>query len=307
MRHGEHSLVLSVDLDEWFHSRRWVDGVQSASVPDLRPLFRRVYGGEAPGGDVVAPTRLLLDLFDRHRVRCTFFVLGEVARWYPDLVREIARRGHEIGCHGMHHVDMPVLGPAVFAAQLEEAAGILHALTGRRPVGYRAPNLVYEPWATRVLEDHGFLFDATVCVSRPIGGKYHGWANAPLHPYHPSYGAVGRPGEARLVELPLPPFPVIRLSAGSGILTRILGFHWTMTSLRWALRTGDTGFYFHPWEVGQRPVVEGHRLRNAVFLRRTGPWMLDAVDRIIGRFRDRIVTGRQAAEAFLARSRDRVA
>jgi peptidoglycan/xylan/chitin deacetylase (PgdA/CDA1 family) len=302
-----HRLVLSVDLDEWFHSRRWVDGEQAQAVPDLKPLFRRLYGRDAPGGDVIEPTRALLDLFDRHRVRCTFFVLGEVATWYPDLVREIARRGHEIGCHGLHHVDMTLLGPDVFRQQLAEASGILHDLVGVRPTGYRAPNLVYEAWATSILEELGFVYDTTVCVSRPLGGKYRGWANAPLHPYHPDYSNVARPGGARLVELPLPPFPVIHISGGSGILTRIVGFHWTMTALRSAIRSGDTGFYFHPWEVGQRPPVDGHWLRNAIFLRRTGRWMLDAVDRIITRYRDRIVTGREAAEGYLERNQSRVA
>ena len=80
-----------------------------------------------------------------------------------------------------------------------------------------------------------------------------------------------------------------------------------MTALRSAIRSGDTGFYFHPWEVGPRPKVDGHWLRNAIFLRHTGPWMLNAVDRIITRFRDRIITGREAAEGHLERNQSRVA
>src|SRR5262245_6968658 len=204
-------LGLSVDLDEWYHSRRWVDGGQAHSLPDTRALFRRLYNSDRPAGEVIAPTRALLDLFDRHRCRVTFFILGEIAEWYPDLVREIARRGHEIGSHGEHHVDMTVLGPDRFARDLETAAARLERLVGQRPVGYRAPNLVYAPWATRILEDHGFIYDATVAVSRPIAGKYKGWSRAPAHPYHPSYDDIARPGDARLVELPLPAFPVLRL------------------------------------------------------------------------------------------------
>jgi hypothetical protein len=176
---------------------------------------------------------------------------------------------------------------------------VLADLTGQRPRGYRAPNLVYEPWATEILERQGYLYDTTVCVSRPLGGKYRGWHRAPLHPYHPSHEAVGRAGGASLVELPLPPFPVLRISAGSGILTRIVGFHWTMIALRTAIRTGDTGFYFHPWEIGGRPPAEGHWLRNAIFLRRTGRWMLEAVERILTTFEGRVVTAERAARKFL--------
>jgi peptidoglycan/xylan/chitin deacetylase (PgdA/CDA1 family) len=293
------SLALSIDLDEWYHSRRWVDGRQKAELPDTAALFARLYNSDRPAGEILAPTRSLLDLFDRYGCRCTFFVLGEVAEWYPDLVREIAARGHEIACHGQHHVDMTVLGPRRFADLLDRAVDLLTGLAGDRPVGYRAPNLVYEPWATQILEEKGFLYDSSVCVSRPIGGKYRGWSRAPLHPYHPSYDNVAESGAARLVELPIPCFPLIRVSAGSGIMTRVVGYYWTLGGLQHAIRRGNTCFYFHPWEVGARPAVEGHTLRNALFLRRTGPWMLRAVERLLQRFDGRIVTARESAESLL--------
>src|SRR4051812_25754992 len=132
-------IVLSIDLDEWYHSRRWLDGEQSVAQPDRRALMTRLYGCEQPIGEGVEPTRRLLHLFARRGVPCTFFVLGEMAASYPDLIREIAAGGHEIAAHGMHHVDMTVLGPAGFAAQLSEAREILTSVTGRAPVGYRAP------------------------------------------------------------------------------------------------------------------------------------------------------------------------
>jgi len=294
---ANHKLALSVDVDEWFHSRRWVDGPLT-SVPDMAVLFERLYGQPTPIGEVIGPTRTLLDLFERYGCRCTFFVLGEVAGWYPELVAEIASRGHEVACHGMHHVDMTVLGPRQFAQQLGETVHVLEEITGRRPVGFRAPNLVYQPWATRVLEDLGFLYDSTVCTSRPIGGKYKGWAQAPSCPYHPSYEAIGRPGDARLVEVPIPAVPILKLAAGSGILTRIIGYNWTLCALRSAIRRGNTAYYFHPWEVGQRPRPDGHPLRNRLFLRRTGPWMLDRVERIIRCFDGRIITARESAESL---------
>jgi peptidoglycan/xylan/chitin deacetylase (PgdA/CDA1 family) len=292
-------LGLSVDLDEWFHSRRWVDGDQAHALPDMTALFRRLYNSDRPAGEVIAPTRALLDLFDRYRCRITFFILGEIAEWYPELVREIAARGHEIASHGQRHVDITVLGPDRFARDLDASIATLETLTGQRPVGYRAPNLVYAPWATRLLESRGFLYDATVCVSRPIGGKYKGWSRAPIHPYHPSYDDIAKPGDATLVELPLPPFPVLRLSAGSGILTRIFGFQWTSIALRAASRTGTTMFYFHPWEVGPRPNAGGSRLKNAVFLRHTGPWMMRAVERILQQYEGRVLTARACADQLL--------
>ena len=301
-----HRLALSVDLEEWYHSGRWVDREQAHAVPDTTALWRRLYGTTRPRGEIVPPTRALLDIFDRSGCRATFFVLGEVARCYPDLVREIAGRGHEIACHGLRHVDMTVPGPARFAEELDEATSALERLTGGPVHGYRAPNLVFAAWATRLLEARGFLYDSTVVPSRPLGGKYRGWAQAPTVPYHPSYEDVARRGRARLLELPLPVFPGIRLAAGSGITMRVFGFHWTFLALRYAARRGPTGFYCHPWEIGPRPPREGHRLKNAIFLRHTGPWMVRALERILHHFRGRVVTaGEVARQVLLAEAQPR--
>jgi peptidoglycan/xylan/chitin deacetylase (PgdA/CDA1 family) len=176
--------VLSVDLDEWFHSRRWTEGVQTRTVPDTQALFRKLYGTDVPPGDLIAPVRSLLALFARHKVTCTFFVLGEVAEWYPALVRDIAEHGHEIGCHGLHHVDMTVLGPEVFASQLAQAVDVLTTTSGQRPVGYRAPNLVYEPWATGARAAGLHLRRRSACPGRL--GEVRNWAMRRIIPIIPA-------------------------------------------------------------------------------------------------------------------------
>jgi peptidoglycan-N-acetylglucosamine deacetylase len=293
-----HRVAISVDLEEWFHSRRWIDGQQKHEVPDTSDVLRKIYGAPTPAGEVLAPTRRLLEIFKAHRCQVTFFCLGEIATWYPDLIREIADQGHEIATHGLRHVDIPVLGPDRFARELVESMDILERLTGRRPTGYRAPNLVYPAWATKVLEDHGLVYDSSICVSRPVGGKYVGWAKAPLTPYHPSYEDEAVRGAARLIEVPLPSFPIVNIAAGSSIFSRVVGYHWTSLALRARVRTGDTGYYVHPWEFAERPRTEGHWLRNRIFLRRTGAWMDRALRRLLETFAGRIATVGAVAARF---------
>ena len=297
MTRTSHKLAFSVDLDEWFHSRRWINGGRVRG--EFLPVDDRKHASACqPRSALAAETTALLSLLDRHRCRCTFFVLGEVAERYPDLVVQIAGRGHEIGCHGFHHIDMTLLGPERFERHVARAAATLARLTGSRPRGFRAPNLVYEPWATAILERQGFLYDSTVCRSHAVCGKYRGWANSPPHPYRPSYEAIENPGDARLVELPLTSFPVLKLPAGSGIATRMIGYWWARLALDWRLRAGSTAFYLHPWEISPRPPRSGPWLRDAIFMRRTGTWMLNVVEQLLCRYGDQIVTARRLHELF---------
>jgi peptidoglycan-N-acetylglucosamine deacetylase len=53
-----------------------------------------------------AMTPKLLDLLDRHKVRATFFVIGEYALAHPEIVRETAARGHVIGNHTFGHPNL---------------------------------------------------------------------------------------------------------------------------------------------------------------------------------------------------------
>src|SRR5580704_17083950 len=82
--------ILSVDVEEYFHPTElvsWAHPDQWSTLPSL----------------VEQETRRVLEIFDRHHVTGTFFVLGWVAHRYPGLIREIASRGHEIGCHSFSH------------------------------------------------------------------------------------------------------------------------------------------------------------------------------------------------------------
>jgi peptidoglycan-N-acetylglucosamine deacetylase len=233
-------------------------------------------------------------------VRGTFFVLGEVASFYPDLVREIAARGHEIACHGFHHVDADLLGLERFEKELTEGKAALERLTNKPVIGYRAPNLLLRDWMIPILRAHGFRYDASVCTARSLLGKDFGHDHIAVNPYR--FGErFARPDPGGdLVEIPLPVFPLLRLPAATGILTRIAGTNWTLFALRYALRTGDVQYYFHPYELGPRPRL---RLgaRERVFLRRVGPWMAHAVDLIAGRLRSwgaSFATAREVALSF---------
>ncbi len=277
-------VVISVDLDEWYHCR-WATGSPKSRWKDTQAFFREHYHSDRPAGELVEPTRRILALFQRHDVTATFFVLGEVAGFYPDLVREIAAAGHEIACHGFHHVDVDLLGPEGFEDQLARGQARLAELAQRPVVGYRAPNLILRDYMVPILRRHGFVYDASVCTSRSLLGKDFGHDHVAQNPYRFKERFSRPDPSGDMLEIPLPTFPLLRLPAATGILTRVAGRSWTLAGLGHALRTGDAQYYFHPYELGPRPPI-ALGLRDRVFLRHLGPWMERAVDVILGRLKD---------------------
>ena len=109
-------------------------------------------------------THRTLDLLDELGIRATFFALGWVASTLPELLREVARRGHEIGSKGYHQRNLRELSPAEFRDDLARAREALESASGQRVEGYRAPGWI-EPtdeWALEVLAEEGYRYDSSV-------------------------------------------------------------------------------------------------------------------------------------------------
>ncbi|OZA30003.1 MAG: polysaccharide deacetylase family protein [Hydrogenophilales bacterium 17-61-9] len=97
-------------------------------------------------------TPQVLDILDRHAARATFFCVGEQAARYPDLCREIVRRGHAVENHSQHHRHtFSLLGPRGFKRELEAAQHTLSQITGQRPGFFRAPAGLRNPFLDPVL------------------------------------------------------------------------------------------------------------------------------------------------------------
>ena len=102
---------------------------------------------------VVTPQ--VLDLLDRHAVQATFFCIGEKAARFPELCRDIVRRGHAIENHSQHHRHyFSLMGLRGITRELQTAQDTLTSLTGERPLFFRAPaglrNPFLDPALTRL-------------------------------------------------------------------------------------------------------------------------------------------------------------
>ena len=222
---------ISVDLEDWFSLVR-----------------RRLWGVEEPPTErVVVATRRLLDLLDAARTRATFFVLGSVADAFPELIREVRDRGHEIGTHGYGHWRVDVIGAERFREELRTSRAAIERACGVLPIGHRAPEFSVTsetPWAFEVLENEGLTFDSSVF---PIRHRRYGIPGAPVAPY-----AVGG-----LRELPLATLVVRgrRIPAAGGGYLRYFPYSMIEGAVRQANRRGDPAIvYVHPYELDPEPL-----------------------------------------------------
>jgi polysaccharide deacetylase family protein (PEP-CTERM system associated) len=143
------TLLLSVDFEDWHQLVRRRVGVA---------------GWDEAGPALARQTEALLALLDELHARATFFVLGMAARAHPYLLKPIVEAGHEIGCHGDAHLPVHTQTPDEFAADLRAARETITELTGKTPIGYRAPAFSITQqagWAYDVLAQEGFAYDAS--------------------------------------------------------------------------------------------------------------------------------------------------
>ncbi|AQQ55213.1 polysaccharide deacetylase family protein [Planococcus lenghuensis] len=84
-------------------------------------------------------TPQLLDLLKMHDISATFFVVGEKAAAYPDLIRRMHEEGHEIGVHHFRHISNWLLSPSAYRRQLTKSIQVISGITGERPSYYRPP------------------------------------------------------------------------------------------------------------------------------------------------------------------------
>src|SRR5579872_4780869 len=144
--------IISVDVEEYFHPTElalYLRQDEWISLPSL----------------VEPETRHVLEIFDRHQVKGTFFVLGWVAERHPALIREIASGGHEIGCHSFFHRLVYDLTPAEFRIDTRRAVEAIENACGITPRAYRAPSYSITErslWALEVLVECGFTHDSSI-------------------------------------------------------------------------------------------------------------------------------------------------
>lgn len=266
---GAIANAMTVDVEDYFQVAAFEDCIRRDEWPRWPPR-------------VEANTRRVLDLFARHGVHATFFVLGWVAERFPSLVREIGAAGHEIASHGFGHERLTTISRAAFRDGVVRTKHLLEDLSGSPVRGYRAPSWSIGPgtlWAHDELLAAGYRYSSSVV---PIHHDLYGMPGAPRFAFRTHAGGM--------LEIPA---TTVRLGGrnwpcGGGGFFRLLPYRTFRSGLRHVNRRDRRAgvFYFHPWEVDPaQPRVPGvtlkNRVRHYLNLARTAP----RVERLVEDFR----------------------
>src|SRR3990172_7689037 len=140
--------AFTVDVEDWAHGVP-ISAQRRETLPD------RLHRGLGT----------LLALLEAAQVRATFFLLGPIARSRPELVRQIAAAGHEIGCHGWSHDLIYEMGPERFRSETRDAIAAIESAAGLTPRAYRAAYFSITRrslWALEILAELGFRYDSSI-------------------------------------------------------------------------------------------------------------------------------------------------
>jgi peptidoglycan-N-acetylglucosamine deacetylase len=98
----------------------------------------------------------LLKIFSKVKGKATFFMIGEQMRNYPEVVKQVAAEGHEIGNHTFTHPKLSQLNDKERLAEIEQTENVIEELTGQKPTLFRPPYLDYNQDTVLLLKEKGY-------------------------------------------------------------------------------------------------------------------------------------------------------
>lgn len=231
----DHPIILSFDIEE--HHR-----IEAAAGLSCSPERQTEYARRMENC-----TRWLLDELAQRDIKVTFFVVGEIARRHPGLVRAMHEAGHEVGSHGWDHQRVHRFTPETFRADVRRSKEAIEDVTGEAVLGYRAPTFSVmreTAWAIDVLAELGFRYDSSIY---PVKHDRYGIPDAPRAPFRAR-------GETHTL-LEIPPATLrwggVTLPAGGGGYFRLFPLavmERAFAQARRDLQPPVAMLYFHPWE-----------------------------------------------------------
>lgn len=225
--------LLGIDFEEWYHPK----------------LIQPYLTDQKKNPLIINSIDKIIEWLRKNDTYATFFVVGELLEFKPDLLDKIIENGHEIGFHTMHHSELNILNKEKF----EEEILLFDRLTSKKSKGFRAPTFSLNfstSWAIDVLEKNGYVYDSSVI---PVKSYMYGIPNGELGPYRIKSTNMNKDSQdGKILEFPLltTKFFGKRIPSAGGFYIRIL----PQKIIEKAISTYEklnmpASTYIHSWEL----------------------------------------------------------
>lgn len=264
----QSKLAVTVDIEDWYH----LPAISGAPFSPFESSIDFLKSWEEEFDYLTKPTIRTLEILDKIGVKATFFVVADVVNNYPGLVEKIADRGHEIGCHGLHHeyaihpkTKEPLFSREEYHDKLSIAKSILEEASGQEITGFRAPNAYIGGWMIEMLKELGFKYDSSVArnsIYNKTDSKLDGVGTQPYSPATNSLQPTKKKDD--FIELPWPyyKFSGFKLPAAGGPIIRLFGYNLVERGIKQSLTRDHTIFYFHPIDMARERFPEAGNIKK---------------------------------------------
>jgi len=153
--------ILTFDIEDWFHL---LNNPFTENPKNWKNFESRIHMN----------MQKIFHLLSSTNTKATFFCLGWMAEKYPDIIKEISKRGLDIGTHSYYHQLTYKLDLRTFKEDIYKSISVLEDLTGKKVVSFRAPSFSITNeslWAYEILYDLGIRIDSSIFpANRSFGG-----------------------------------------------------------------------------------------------------------------------------------------
>lgn len=231
--------ILSFDIEEWFHI---LDNNKTRSISDWNNFDSRIRIG----------MDLIYEILDGTEKSATFFVVGWLAKKYPEIIREISNRGFEIGSHTHLHQLVYDQDRRTFYKDVEKSIKTIEDCTGKKVTSFRAPGFSITKnckWAFEVIHELGITKDSSVF---PAGRSHGGFPS-----YNLAIPSIIEYNGIKLKEFPINTHTIFGkpfIFSGGGYF-RLMPYQ---TIENWTRQSNYVMTYFHPRDFdSEQPIVPG--------------------------------------------------
>ncbi len=243
--------ALSIDLEDYYHPE-----LVRKHIATIEPRITESAGK-------------ILSLLNKYNVKATFFILTDVAKKNPALIKRIHAEGHEIASHGSTHTPLWDLTPEAFEQELKDSRYTITQILGPEVdmKGFRAPTFSLDnktKFALPILFSNGFTYDTSIF---PAKTPLYGVPDAPCKLYKVDENDVAKEKQGGiLIEFPLTVYRKFGISIpiSGGFYLRAIPYFLLKRLLKATNKKGHPFvIYFHPWEIDpQTPRIKTISLKN---------------------------------------------